>query len=91
MRRRIMVIGRDAEQRAQLARLLSAHGYCIEIADSAAHASRIGFKGIALALVAPDGLGPAGRGLIHELRAAVGNVLVLAAPNSKAVRARRSY
>lgn len=85
MRSRIMVIGRDADQRAQLARLLSTHGYRIEIADSAAHAARIGFKGIALALVAPDGLGAAGRGLVHELRGAVGNVLVLGSPGSKAV------
>jgi DNA-binding response OmpR family regulator/class 3 adenylate cyclase/tetratricopeptide (TPR) repeat protein len=86
MRSRIMVIGRDANQRAQLARLLSAHGYRIEIADGAAHASRIGFKGIALALVVPDGLGPAGRGLIHELRVSVGNALVLDAAGSKGVQ-----
>jgi DNA-binding response OmpR family regulator/class 3 adenylate cyclase/tetratricopeptide (TPR) repeat protein len=86
MHSRIMVIGRDADQRAQLARLLSAHGYRIEIADSAAHAARIGFKGIALALVAPDGLGPAGRGLIQELRVAVGNVLVLGSPGSRTVQ-----
>ena len=83
MRSRIMVIGRDAEQRAHLARLLSAHGYRVEIAESAAHACRIGFKGIALAIVAPDGLGPAGQGLIHELRAAVGSVLLVSAPGSK--------
>jgi DNA-binding response OmpR family regulator/class 3 adenylate cyclase/tetratricopeptide (TPR) repeat protein len=86
MRSRIMVIGRDAEQRAYLAGLLSSHGYRVEIADGAAHACRIGFKGVALALVAPDGLGPAGLGLIHELRAAVGKVLLVGAPGSKGVR-----
>ena len=83
MRSRIMVIGRDVEQRAHLARLLTAHGYAVEIAESAEHACRIGFRGIALAIVAPDGLGPAGQGLIHELRAAVGSVLLVGAPGGK--------
>jgi DNA-binding response OmpR family regulator/tetratricopeptide (TPR) repeat protein len=81
MRSRIMVIGRDVEQRARLAGLLNAHDYRVEVAESAALACRIGFKGIALAIVAPDGLGPAGQGLLHELRAAVGNVLLVGAPD----------
>ena len=88
MRSRIMVVGRDVGQRAHLARLLNGGGYRVEIAESASHACRIGFDGIALAIVAPDGLGPAGRGLIRELRAAVGSVLLVGAPGSK--RERRS-
>ena len=61
MRSRIMVIGRDVAQRAHLARLLRGSGYRVEIAESAAHACRIGFDGIELAIVAPDGLGPGGK------------------------------
>jgi DNA-binding response OmpR family regulator len=80
---RIMIVGRDVELRAQLARLLKAGGYRVEIAESAAHARRIGFAGIALAIVAPDGRGPEERGLLQELRTGVGNVLLLAAPGSK--------
>jgi two-component system OmpR family response regulator len=83
VRDRIMIVGRDVGLRAQLARLLKAGGYRVEIAESASHASRIGFAGIALAIVAPDGRGPAERGVIQELRAAVGSVLLVAAPNSK--------
>jgi DNA-binding response OmpR family regulator/class 3 adenylate cyclase len=83
MRSRIMVIGRDVGQRARLAQLLNARDYRVEIAESAAHAYRIGFKGIALAIVAPDGLGSVGQGLLHELRATVGNVLLVGAPGGK--------
>ena len=81
-----MVLGRDVAQRARLARLLSGSGYRVEIAESAAHACRIGFDGIELAIVAPDGLGPAGRGLVQDLRAAVGHVLLVAAPGDKGER-----
>ena len=80
MRSRIMVIGRDVGWRARLAQLLNAHDYRVEIAESVAHACRIGFKGIALAIVVPDGLGPAGQGLLHQLRAAVGKVLLIGPP-----------
>ncbi len=83
MRSRIMVVGRDAGQRAVLARLLKRGGYRVEIAESAAHAGRIGFAGIALAIVAPEGLGPEDRGLIQELRATVGSVLLIGSPGSK--------
>jgi DNA-binding response OmpR family regulator/class 3 adenylate cyclase/tetratricopeptide (TPR) repeat protein len=86
MRSRIMVVGRDVAQRAHLARLLSGSGYRVEIAESAAHACRIGFDGIELAIVALDGLGPAGRGLVQDLRAAVGRVLLVAAPGDKGGR-----
>src|SRR5208283_2325097 len=83
MRSRIMVVGRDVALRAHLARLLNGAGYRVEIADSARHARRIGFDGLALAIVARDGLGPEATGLVHELQAAVGTVLLLAAPGSR--------
>ncbi len=79
MRSRIMVIGRDVRQRAHLARLLSANGYRIDIAESAAHARRLGFAEIALAIVAPDGLGPEGPQLVLQLQATIGNVLLVGA------------
>jgi DNA-binding response OmpR family regulator/class 3 adenylate cyclase/tetratricopeptide (TPR) repeat protein len=88
MRSRIMVVGRDAGERAHLARLLNGGGYRVEIAESVSHACRIGFAGIALAIVAPDGLGHAGRGLIQDLRSAVGTVLLVGAPGRQ--RERRS-
>ena len=43
VRDRIMIVGREVELRARLARLLKAGGYRVEIAESASHASRIGF------------------------------------------------
>ncbi len=79
MRGRIMVVSRDIKQRANLARLLRRGGYRIEIAENAAQACRIGFDGIALAIVTPVGLGPEGRGLVQDLRAAVGNVFLVGA------------
>ena len=82
MRDRIMIVGRDVGVRARLARLLKAGGYRVEIAESASHACRIGFAGIALAIVAPDGHGPEERGFLQELRAAVGSVLLVAASSS---------
>lgn len=83
MRSRILIVGRDVALRAQLARLLRGGGYRIELAENPAHASRIGFEGIALAIVAPEGFGPEGKGLIQELRAAIGSVLLVAAPSGK--------
>jgi DNA-binding response OmpR family regulator/class 3 adenylate cyclase len=80
MRSRIMVVGRDVRQRAHLARLLSGSGYRVQIAESAVHACRIGFEGVELAIVAPEGLGPAGNGLVQDLRAAIGRVLLVGKP-----------
>ena len=83
MRSRIMIVGRDVALRAQLARLLNGRGYHVEIAENAQHARRVGLEGVALAIVAPEGLGPEGKGLLQELRAAVGSVLLIAAPGAK--------
>jgi two-component system OmpR family response regulator len=83
MRSRIMIVGRDVGLRSHLARLLSGRGYRVEIAENASHACRVGFTGIDLAIVAPDGFGPEGRGLVKEMRAAIGNVLLVKAPESR--------
>jgi TolB-like protein len=82
MRSRIMVIGRDAQSRGRLARLVTSGGYRAEVAESIAHARRAGLKGIALAILAPDGSGRH-HAAADELRAAVGRVLVVAPPGSR--------
>ena len=77
MRHRILVVGRDAELRARLARRLRAANYAIEIAESSAHARRIGFRGVALSIVAPAGLRPEVDDLLDELRTATGRTVLL--------------
>ena len=84
VRSRIMVVGRDVAQRARLARLLNGAGYRVELGEDALHARRIGFDGIALAIVAPGGLGPEASGLIRELRAVIGHVLVVGGSDDRA-------
>ena len=83
MRSRIMIVGRDVALRAQLARLLNGGRYHVEIAENAQHARRVGLEGVDLAILAPEGLGPEGKGLFQELRAAVGSVLLVATPGAK--------
>jgi DNA-binding response OmpR family regulator/class 3 adenylate cyclase len=72
MRRRILVVGRDVVVRARLARLLSAAGYGVELAESAAHARRIERKGLALAIVASDDQEREDGGLVSELQTTIG-------------------
>ena len=88
MRSRIMIVGRDVALRARLARLLNGGSYHVEIAENAEHARRVGLEGVALAIVAPEGLG---EGNLEELRAAVGSVLLLGrlAPSTAALRCPR--
>ena len=83
MRSQIIVIGRDVALRARLARIVSRGGYRAEIAESVAHARRRGLKGIALGIVAADGL-DAKEAI--ELRAALGEVLLVAETDGRAVR-----
>jgi DNA-binding response OmpR family regulator len=78
MRSRIMVISRDAAVRARLAQLVTSGGYRAEVSESVTSARRAGLKGIAVAILVPDGLG-AEQTAVEELRAAVGPVLVVAA------------
>ena len=73
MRSRIMIVGRDVTLRARLARLLNGGRYHVEIAENAEHARRVGLEGVALAIVAPEGVGAEAKGLVQELRAAVGS------------------
>ncbi len=79
MRSRILVVGRDLALRARLARMLGAAGYGVELAESAASVQRISTKGIRLAMVAPDGLGRDGDGLVEMLQRSIGKIVLLAA------------
>ena len=83
MRSRIMVISRDAAVRARLAQLLTRGGYRAEVAESTAEARRAGLDGVALAILAPDGLGGE-NAAAEELRAAVGRALIVAPPGAGA-------
>ncbi len=83
MRSRIMIVGRDVTLRARLARLLNGGRYHVEIAENAEHARRVGLEGVALAIVAPEGVDTEGKGLVQELRAAVGAVLLVATPDGR--------
>lgn len=76
MRSRILVVGRDLTLRARLARMLSAAGYGVELAESAAGAQQIGVRGVSLAIIVPDGLGREGGGLIERLQRTIGKVLL---------------
>ena len=77
MRNRIMVISRDAGLRARLAELARRGGY----RESLAHARRAGLDGVALAVVALDGLDA--EQAVAELRATAGKVLAVAPPGKK--------
>jgi TolB-like protein/Tfp pilus assembly protein PilF len=79
MRNRILLVVRDVEPRAHIARLLSAAGHGVEIAEGMAHARRLNLKGIALAVVAPEGLGPEADAFVAELSAAKTTLLIDAA------------
>jgi DNA-binding response OmpR family regulator len=72
MRCRIMVISHDAALRARFAQLLTRSGYRAEVAESAAEARRAGLDGVALVILASDGLRREYTVAVEELRAAVG-------------------
>ena len=76
MRTRTMVVARDTDLRAYLARLLHRGGYSVDLAESAEHARRIGFGNCKVALVAPDGLGDGADDLLAELQAIAKTLLI---------------
>jgi DNA-binding response OmpR family regulator len=75
---RILVVAEDASTRAILARWLIAAGYAVELAESSKRAREVvEHIAIALAILAPDGLGAAGAELAGELGGQVEHVLVI--------------
>ncbi len=86
MRQRILVVAKDMALRGRLARALKGGGYAVELAESAAHARRIGLRGFALSLVAPDGLGPEAKTLLGERETNSPKPLVIDADGSDGFR-----
>ena len=82
MRHRILVVSRDVALRARLARSLSAARYSVDIAESPAHACRIGLSGFSLAVIDPAGLGAEVSGLIDKLRTATGRAVLIVGSGS---------
>jgi CheY-like chemotaxis protein len=82
MRSRILIVGRDVELRARLARLLNRAGYSVEIAESSGHARRIGLKRIALTVVAAAGPESETSALADSLRAATGKMVLVVGSGS---------
>ena len=82
---RILVIADDAALRATLARWLMTAGYAVELAESGKRARQAVESGsMALALLAPDRLGPDGVELTRELRAQAVQVLIIEAEAGEA-------
>jgi two-component system OmpR family response regulator len=81
MKPRILILAADAGTRATLARWLMAAGYGVELAEGAKRAREVAAaESLALAIVAPEGLGQAGFDLAGELRQAAGGLIVVARP-----------
>ncbi len=78
MKQRILVVAEDAPLRATLARWLMAAGYAVELAESPKRAREVVENEIiALAIVAPQRLGPPGVDLARALRGAIGRLIVV--------------
>src|SRR5207253_9764168 len=85
MKTRILVVADNAALRATLARWLLRAGYAAELAESRRHAHEVISKaGIALAIVAPQGLGASAAELARELADEVGHVIVIKEPDDGA-------
>jgi DNA-binding response OmpR family regulator len=77
----ILVVADDASLRATLARWLLRAGYAVELAEGPRRAHEVISKaGIALVIVAPQGLGAPGAELAHEFAGAVEHVIVIGEP-----------
>jgi TolB-like protein/DNA-binding response OmpR family regulator/tetratricopeptide (TPR) repeat protein len=78
MRGRLLVVAKDTELRARLARRLSRMGHRVELAESIPHARRvISEKQFCLAILSLDGVGPEGFDFADELRSVVGETLLI--------------
>jgi DNA-binding response OmpR family regulator len=87
----ILVVAGDASLRAILARWLMAAGYLVELAESAKRAREVvESNGIALVVVAPDGLGGDGLHLARELGGQVEHVMVIEEEAGRTSTARKS-
>ncbi len=77
----ILIVADDAALRATLARWLLQAGYAVELAESPRRAHEVISKtAIALAMVAPQGLGAPGAGFARELDGVVEHVILIGEP-----------
>ena len=81
MRSRMLLVAHDPELRGRLARLFNTSGHAVELAESVPQARRVDFRGLARAVVVPEGLGADAQALTRELRAATKLLLVTAVPS----------
>ena len=85
MKPRILIVADDAASRATLARWLLSAGYAVELAESPRRAREvIANETVALAIVAPHGMGAAGVELAREIGAQVEHLLLVVEPAGKA-------
>ena len=74
-RHRILIVAHDSSLRTHIARELKAVDHTVELADGPAHARRIGLRGVDVAILAPEGLGPTAHDFISELEVQVSTLL----------------
>jgi DNA-binding response OmpR family regulator len=85
MKHRILVVAEDAPIRATLARWLMAAGYTVELAESPKRAREVvENEAVALGILAPQRSGAAGPEVAHELRSAIGRLIVISDPSADA-------
>jgi DNA-binding response OmpR family regulator len=81
MKTRILILAADAGLRATLARWLMAVGYGVELAEGTKRAREVAAtETLALAIVAPEGLGEAGLDFAGELRDIAGGLILVVDP-----------
>jgi DNA-binding response OmpR family regulator len=79
MKKRVLVVAGEARLRATLAHAVALAGCGVELAEDADRARKVATEGgMALAIVAPAGLGAAGLGLARELSETTGALIVVA-------------
>jgi DNA-binding response OmpR family regulator/class 3 adenylate cyclase/predicted ATPase/ABC-type cobalamin transport system ATPase subunit len=79
MKRKVLVVAGIAAVRAAIARILQPAGYAVELSSGTQRTRELLAAGtFDAAIAAPSGLGADGQGLIRELQAVVGRVILLA-------------
>lgn len=78
MKSTILVVARDADHRAMLARRLMGAGYAVELSEEPRRARELAqTAGVQLAVLVPGGFGAAGADLLQQLRDSVGEVILV--------------